>query len=418
MTDLDRLRRQLGGPETGRLLHRLRRRLTRGQPLTGTLSLDQPSPDERRAVEGLLGRPPGRGSTLTVNLDELDQVVRRSGMHPAGLAAAVEALTGTVTVLADVRAAEAAAWRAALAPLSALGEARAELAGWCADPGTATLLRRLAGTPDAAARLAAELVAVLGALPASGEPLTRLAARTTDDAHALDPDRPLATLVRSAIRATWWGGEPLPESAAMQRRMLWYAVGVTVDELSSTVLAVNLPTQPGCRLHTLAGPAAALGEPVVLTLRQLTRDEPTFTADEVYACENPTVLAAAADELGPACPPLVCVGGQPTTAALRLLTALTAAGAQLRYHGDFDWGGLRIANLLHARLPWRPWRYRAEDYLAALTVHGSARPLPGSPVDAAWDPELAAAMQGHRVRVEEELVLDDLLADLSGFSSA
>ncbi len=51
-----------------RLLHRL----TRGQPLTGTLSLDQPSPDERRAVEGLLGRPPGRGSTLTVNLDELD----------------------------------------------------------------------------------------------------------------------------------------------------------------------------------------------------------------------------------------------------------------------------------------------------------------------------------------------------------
>ncbi|QGN48081.1 TIGR02679 family protein [Micromonospora sp. WMMC415] len=418
MTDLERLRRQLGGPETGRLLQRLRRRLTRGQPLTGSLSLNQPSPDERRAIEGLLGRPPGRGGTLTVNLDELDQVVRRSGMHPAGLAAAVEALTGTIAVLADVRAAEAAAWRAASAPLVALGEARTELAGWCTDPRTTTLLRRLSGSPEAAARLANALVAVLGALPAAGEPLSRLAARTTDDAHALDPDRPLATLVRSAIRATWWGSEPLPESAAMQRRMLWYAVGVTVDELSSTVLAVNLPTRPGCRLHTLAGPATALGEPVVLTLRQLTRDEPRFAAEEIYACENPTVLAAAADELGPACPPLVCVGGQPTTAALRLLTALTADGARLRYHGDFDWGGLRIANLLHARLPWRPWRYQAEDYLAALAVHGSTRPLRGSTVDAAWDPELAAALQGRGVRVEEELVLDDLLGDLSEFASA
>ncbi|MER7169649.1 TIGR02679 family protein, partial [Micromonospora sp. NPDC000207] len=364
--DPDRLRRQLGGPATARLILRLRRRIARGQPLAGSLTLAEPTPEERRAVEGLLGRPPGRGGSLTVNLDELDRVLRRSGLHPAGLAAAVQTLTGTVPVLADLRAAEAVSLRTALAPLTALGERRTELAPWCADAGTTALLRRLAGTPQTATRLTADLVAVLDVLPAGREPLARLAARTTGDAHALDPDRPLATLVRSAIRSCWWGSGPLPESAAAQRRMLWFAAGVLLDELSSTVLALNLPTLPGCRLHRLAGSAAAAGEPVVLTLRQLTRDEPHFAAVPVFVCENPTVLAAAADRFGSGCPPLVCVAGQPSTAALRLLTALTGAGAALRYHGDFDWGGLRIANLLHARVPWQPWRYRAEDYRAVI----------------------------------------------------
>lgn len=416
MIDLERLRRQLGGAETERLFQRLRRRIARGQPLTGTLTLDGPSPDERRAVERVLGRPPGRGSTLTINLDELDRIIRRSGMHPDGLAGAVEALTGGVAVLAEVRAAEAAAWQNSLAPLAALADVRAELADWCAASGTAALLRRLAGTPPAAARLVADLVAVLAALPADGEPLARIAARTTGDAHALDAGRALETVARSAIRATWWQDAPLPESAAEQRRMLWYAAGVFLDDLSSTVLAVNLPTIPGCRLHDLVAPAAALGEPVVVTLRQLAR-EPRFAARTVYVCENPTVLAAAADQLGAACPPLVCVGGQPSTAALRLLANLVQSGARLRYHGDFDWGGLRIANLLHGRVPWQPWRYGTADYLAGAWAR-TDRPstggsLSGTPTDAAWDPGLAAAMLAAGVRVEEELVLDKLIADSS-----
>ena len=368
MTDPDRLRRQLGGPDTGRLIRRLRQRIARGQPLTGPLSLSQPTPAERQAVEGLLGRPPGRGSSLTVNLDDLDRELRRSGMHSDGLAAAVVLLTGPVTVLADAQAAEAAAWREACAPLDALGERRSELSGWCGDPGSSALLRRLGGTPDAATQLATAVATVLDSLPAGGVPLARLAVRSTGDAHALDLDRPLATLVLSAIRSTWWSGAADPGSPAELRRALWDAAGVLVDELSSTVLALNLPTAPGDRLHGLVAPAAELGEPVVLTLRQLGRQQPRFRPAQVYVCENPTVLAAAADQLGPACPPLVCVNGQPTTAAMRLLIALAADGARLRYHGDFDWGGVRIANLLRSRVHWQPWRYDVSAYLDAVSA--------------------------------------------------
>ncbi len=133
----------------------------------------------------------------------------------------------------------------------------------------------------------------------------------------------------------------------------------------------------------------------------------------VHVCENPTVLATAADAHGPACPPLVCLQGQPSAAALALLRHLHTHGAKLRYHGDFDWGGLRIATALSRRVPWHPWRYTAADYRAAATARPLAPPLTGPPTTAPWDPALAPALTALGVRVEEESVLDDLLNDLT-----
>ncbi len=90
---------------------------------------------------------------------------------------------------------------------------------------------------------------------------------------------------------------------------------------------------------------------------------------------------------------------------LDVLRALAAAC--LRYHGDFDWPGVAIANQLVAQVGVAPWRMGAADYLAGLTTGGV--PLSGTPVDAAWDPELGAAMRHGGVAVHEEAVLPVLL---------
>jgi uncharacterized protein (TIGR02679 family) len=128
----------------------------------------------------------------------------------------------------------------------------------------------------------------------------------------------------------------------------------------------------------------------------------------VFVCENPSVVEAAAREIPGGGAPLVCVGGQPSLAADLLLRRLAPAG--LRYHGDFDWGGIRIANRIHDRSGFEPWRYRSADYEAS---DGPASPLTGTPVDAAWDPGLRHALERRGVRVEEEQHLDVLLADLA-----
>ncbi|WP_307130994.1 DUF2399 domain-containing protein [Streptomyces aurantiacus] len=180
--------------------------------------------------------------------------------------------------------------------------------------------------------------------------------------------------------------------------------------MSSTVLTLNLRGTPALDWM------AEEGEPAVLTLRSLTRHAPggiTTATGTVHVCENPAVLSAAADFLGPACPPMVCLQGQPSAAALTLLRSLSARGTGILYHGDFDWGGMHIATALGRAVPWRPWRYEAADYEVAVAGVSEPQSLTGAATQTPWDPALAAALTEHGVRVEEEAVLDDLLDDLA-----
>ncbi|MBB5868603.1 uncharacterized protein (TIGR02679 family) [Allocatelliglobosispora scoriae] len=379
-------------------------RLRQGNDLTGSITLTDPDPEQRRATELLLGRAPRRASSISVSLDDLDTMLRRSGIHPDGLRSAALALRGPVTAVADQRAAEELAWREATAPLTDLVDQKPHLLGWYADPRTQPLLRRL-GAPD----IFADLARTLQRLPTAPLPLAQFAALTTGNAHALDHGTPLSTLTLSAIRATWWPpGADLTTAPAEQRRELWDTVGVLVDELSTTVLTLDLPVTDGPLTYLAALP----GEPAVLTLRQLVRQPSTFAPTAVYICENPTVLAAAADLLGSTCPAMVCTNGQPTTAVIRLLHDLHRDGCELFYHGDFDWGGLRIANRIRTRVPWQPWRFDTRAYtLACANFEG--QPLADQPGEAHWDQDLANEIRAQRKRIEEELVLSDLLYDLT-----
>lgn len=187
-----------------------------------------------------------------------------------------------------------------------------------------------------------------------------------------------------------------------------------VAELTAPVLAFGLPGDTTTATGRALAVWADAGQPVHLSLRQLLRDPPRLPLGgrAVFVCENPSVVAEAAARVGTDCAPLVCTSGHPAAAATTLLQQLSAAGAQLRYHGDFDWPGLTIANNVLRRHSATAWHMTAADYTGALGAAG--RPLRGAPTSAGWDPALTAAMRRHGLRIEEELVIDDLLADLAG----
>ena len=126
---------------------------------------------------------------------------------------------------------------------------------------------------------------------------------------------------------------------------------------------------------------------------------------------EPVVVAAAADELGHGAAAGL-VGGQPSAAGWRLLELLAVGGAVFGYHGDFDWGGVRIAQVVRHRVNWRPWRYDHQAYQTAVSAAHSLAGLVGESTATPWDPELAAVMRHHNLRIEEELTLDALLQDL------
>jgi len=103
--------------------------------------------------------------------------------------------------------------------------------------------------------------------------------------------------------------------------------------------------------------------------------------------------------------------GQPGGAVMLLLHALIEGGARLRYHGDFDSGGLAIARTLARSVPWDPWRFDRASYVSVAS--SKYPPIRGMIGDSPWDPELAASMTELGWKVEEEQVLDDLIADLA-----
>ncbi|MFJ2194144.1 DUF2399 domain-containing protein [Kitasatospora sp. NPDC087861] len=152
-----------------------------------------------------------------------------------------------------------------------------------------------------------------------------------------------------------------------------------------------------------------------LTLRDLYVVELALPPDtDGYVCENPRVVEAAAAARCAAA--LVCTSGSAATVLLELLDVLAAAGHRFHYHGDFDWPGIALANRIVRRYAARPWRMAATDYeqlAARVRRQGIPRlPLTGAPVEADWDPGLAAAMAGLNAALYEESALEWLVTDL------
>lgn len=393
--DLSRLQVLLGGEPLARLRRRLRARFERRGTRSG-FTLAALHPDERAALERLLGLPLRSASSLKLSLDNLDTVLARAGLAP-NLRAALEALDGPIADRAGAAAAYRAHWD------SVVAGANPRLRAFLVSPGGLGLLKRLSrDTPSRAAELVSDAARVLSALPAQGVQRSMLAAQVVGDAHGLDGGSPVATLVLRVLRA---GEDEDP-------RDTWATAGVLVNELAKPVLALNLPAPPVAHAG-FVNAARQQGEPLHLNLRWLLslRERWPTEATDVFVCENPALVAAAADRLGGRCPPLVCSEGMPAAAQQVLVRQLRESGARLHYHGDFDWAGIRIGNIVIGRHGAAPWRFTAGHYRDAR-----GRALKGPPVIAAWDSELTARMTEVGRALEEETVLEALLADLEAAS--
>ncbi|GAB3173799.1 hypothetical protein GCM10027059_45470 [Myceligenerans halotolerans] len=445
------------------IVERVRRRLESGDvmddggdgfpAMSGTIRLARPTDEQREAAARIVGRPRRAGSGLTVDLADVEAVLRR-GPWPAGLADAVVTLTGPVVDRRAVRDAEAAAWQRARDGLAGAAERFPGLGewweSWCGAGGLKRVARaevaRVAGDgrpgsddgrqepgpPGVAIGLVAQVAAVLEELPVSGEPLAVLARRVVGDAHGLDASRPLGRVAAAVVGAAFaGGGAERDRDRELSVREAWAAAGVVMSAVASTVLCLGVPGTGSGPTSAAAATAAMLDAmraarmPTVLTLDQVRSGGvgELGPGGVVHVCENPTVVEVVAARWASSSatssgagsgPVLVCTWGQPSTAVVELLRALTADGVECRYHGDFDWAGLRIARALAERLPWTPWRFTAADYLAAVQAGAPSRALTGSLAESPWDPELADAMAARGLAVDEEAVADLLAGDLVG----
>jgi uncharacterized protein (TIGR02679 family) len=407
----------LDKPALRRLWDAVGERLQRnGLRPIGAITLAGLDRDERHAIAGLIGRPVSN-ERVSVDLALLDRRLRTAGAA-SGLVAAVDTLRGPLVDRPGVRTARRAArhavWQSARA---ALGDAN--LAGapwvesWLEDVRSAGALARL--EPNRASKTVVLAVACIAQLPMSrGDPPCArgdLASRVAGDAHALDDGTVLASVVLRAVAAMT--GQPYPSTPA-GRRQLWRVAAVFTDEVSTTVLTFGLRSRRG---DTWLDDRTAAGWETHLTARDLRRVELRAPDHgEVFVCENPRVLEAAIERGSTRA--ALCTQGQPAFVVVAVVRGLRDLGVTLRYHGDFDWPGITIANAMIGLHGCCPWRLSAGDYEEALArlapIFNELPVLDGPRVDALWDPALTAAMARMRRIVHEELIIEDLLDDMSG----
>ncbi len=415
----ERIRTLLGGPLYRKLFAAARRRFEDAGERARSINVDGLDTSERRALSDLLGLDSLPEGSLRVDVQRLDAVLRDSAAGTP-LKRVLEVLGGP---LRDLRSERLGArterermWSDAKALVAAA--ARADLVEWLD-------VLRASGALSRAARAGAHgqlklletAVAVALRLPATGELLPVFAASVAGDPHALDPGTPLGALVLRAAAAIV-GRRDVPSSAS-ERRRLWRDVGIDCDSLSADVLVLGLRPAGEDRLARHLRESAAAGEPRRVTLRELSRAELAVAPGaSVFVCENPAVVESAADALGARSAPLVCVEGVPSTAAMLLLRRLSAAGAQVRVHADFDWAGLRIAEQVIADTHGQPWRFTAANYAAGIAAGHLGPALIGTPAASRWDEALARAMESTGFALQEEQVLGGLIADLAGVASA
>ena len=399
-----------------RIAERLERNGVRAEGRLRVTGLDR---DQRHAMGDLLGRPVTTAQ-VSVDLADLDQRMRmRAGL---GLAEAAQTVLGRALVDRRARAARQAERRAEpTAAALAWVEAHPEVdwpwvGGWLETLRSDGLLGR---DPEPVTLVTSALevlhhrrafIAADSQSPrrrqrrSKGDdvqgPVSRsaLAAAVCHDAHALDDDRRLAGAVLRAVAGV--AGSP-PPADARDRRELWDRLGVVTDLVSSTCLVWRLPGQ----MLGDGGRARGLDteQPTHLTWWDLRSGMRVERVDRVLVCENPSVLEAIATaELDVA---VICTSGRANLVTGQVLSHVAESKSPMTYHGDFDWPGLAMAADALDRYGAKPWLMTAEDYEG---VPGSL-PLKGSPVESAWDPELAAAMRQRGVAVHEEAVLDQII---------
>jgi uncharacterized protein (TIGR02679 family) len=252
-----------------------------------------------------------------------------------------------------------------------------------------------------ARRLIDALAKAVHRLPA--DPTVSLAKLSHDcagDPHFFDLDTLAGARLVTAIAEL--AGQPEPTRPDLVRALL-LDTGVIADRLTATVLLHQV--------HAVGdGPIDRRlrdsDTPVALTLLDLTQTPPTLARQTLTIVENPSVLEAAMAFHSPL--PLACTSGHLGSVDHTLLQLAVNQGVRLRYAGDLDDRGLKIAEYVRQN-------YGAELVAMDAATVTAAGSEPSSvsldPLLRPTDLELAVALHsnGRVIFQENDVVVRQLL---------
>ncbi len=204
---------------------------------------------------------------------------------------------------------------------------------------------------------------------------------------------------------------------AHQWRGLLLSNGIVPDNISSIVHIYGLRLQIGGDWHPAYDAFCRRQEPCAVTMEnllELTAVQPT--GDKVYIVENEMVFSYLLKHLEQKNVVLLCTSGQLRSAAVKLMPFLLDSGAKIYYSGDTDPEGIRIADRLWRKYGdrIRVWRMSAEDYVKSLSEEKIGN-ISMKKLEAVENPILCETAKEVRKKKRagyQENILKDLLEDM------
>lgn len=348
----------------------------------GQVILKDSAPEERAALEGVLGRHFPQG-VVRFSLAEFERALETSRFGAVPLKELLEAYFGEPVEAKKDRREKQRQDKDGF--LERMGRERENIAGWI----RALQEQKRYGyqmftaeydrdrrQAEALLRQTGECLEFLAERRSREEPpihLALLAARVTGNPHAFDRGQAGGQLLTHAF--CFLSGQEFPQSAA-QRSTLFFENGVQTDEISSTVAAfgIHLETEQG--LHPAYEGYIARREPCVLTLSNLANVRGAYGSrpgadgtKPVYIVENEMVFSHLLNTIPSGAFTLLCTSGQPRTAAFILMDLLAENNARFFYAGDLDPEGMVIADRLWRRYKGKLeiWHMAKEDYRKSMS---------------------------------------------------
>ena len=379
----------------------------RGTPemTDGSLSVTAPADSSHRAAAaGLLARIPQPGKTVRINLVDLTDKIRVRGDSLTPGAVAAHAVGRELSVRVAQRNARRSRAQSVSDALVESADRHPELAGM----GTelfdhlrkSSWVARL-DSHENPTQLISDAVDIAGSILRipDGEKVDRRML-VPHHPHALDEGTPLAGVVLSVLALSG----KVASDRSVGTRALWAQAGVDCDNIVGGLAVVGIHPR---------GWALPVGAVCTLPPRELVSVEWPTGDGWVFVTENPSILAAAADTITaghPGAVRLICTVGNPSAVEISALSKLADSGWRVAVRADFDPSGLRtVGAILNTASGAVPWRMGTADYLASNPCVSLGKdPMPATP----WDPRLAETITETGCSAYEEVLTEQLLADL------
>lgn len=406
----------------------------------GTVRLSRLREEEKEKLSGLLARSLKKQQSLTLRLQELENILRASRFE-IDLLSLLNLLYGEKVKPKSVQQGEAeSAWRAFIGQLrngAVKEKTRLWLDGVAEGRGYGYRTFREIYDQIKLGQGENHLLAVIRGIEqlpvGEKQQLPIFAAKISGDPHFLDRDCPWGRLFYYGLLAYLKDpGEEEPfddgKTSSYRIRKQYEQAGILLDALSSQVLVID-PNESSSYAITLDG---------IERFRERWEDSKTDRYDDhfsfinrtmavkhIFVSENPSVCEALARRIGKTdrpVPAILCTSGQPSVAALQLLDFFADHGVMIHYSGDLDVKGLEIAISLEKRFGpnWRPWGMTANVARSALAKKGGM--ISGvsfsdheqdtlQRFNCCWDTELIEALLNRGKKIYQEMFVDVLIEE-------